>query len=460
MQLWTEYEGVTIDGAFPLKKLLMPEGRSAFFSTAGPKGEPTVVRLIECHFDEAEILARWSSLEALNHPNFLKFERFGQTELDGRPVAYAVFEKVDGNLAEVLDQGHLTVKDEAQLASSLVAALEVLHTHGFIHEHIEPRNIFNVGGVVKLRGDCIREAPEGEEGRAAKQRDVRDLATVLLLGLTQQESVEGVPASAMPSPFGQIIRNGLDGTWRLEKIRAVLDEHFGSKEAATPKPANAAQATTVVAGQRAPSAAAKVSVRPEAQLPLPLLKEDRNAGFARATARKDEWERKYARGGGESFSLRSWRVGAGIAALLLLLFTWALAHAWNAHRHKATQAAAVSESARQSAAPSANQISSGPAPVAVGADLPGASIPAAAGSHAGWRVITYTYNRRADAEKKVSDLAHTHPELEPSVFTPSGHGPYLVSVGGVMDRDTAYALAHRSRSLGLPHDMYAQNYSR
>jgi hypothetical protein len=105
MQLWTDYEGVTIDGAFPLQKLLLPEGRSAFFSTAGPNGEPTVVRLIECHFDEEEILARWRCVEALSHPNFLKFERFGQTELDGRPVVYAVFEKVDANLAEVLDQG-------------------------------------------------------------------------------------------------------------------------------------------------------------------------------------------------------------------------------------------------------------------------------------------------------------------------------------------------------------------
>jgi hypothetical protein len=104
MQLWTDYEGLTIDNAFPLRKLLMPEGRSAFFSTLGPNGEPTVLRLVECHFDEEEILARWRSVNALNHPNFLKFERFGQTELDGRPVVYAVFEKVDGNLAEVLDQ--------------------------------------------------------------------------------------------------------------------------------------------------------------------------------------------------------------------------------------------------------------------------------------------------------------------------------------------------------------------
>jgi hypothetical protein len=466
MQLWTDYEGVTIDGAFPLQKLLMPEGRSAFFSTAGPKGEPTVVRLIECHFDEEEILARWRSVEALNQPNFLKFERFGQTELDGRPVVYAVLEKVDGNLAEVLDRGHLTIEDVAQLASSLVAALDVLHTHGFIHEHIEPRNIFAISGVVKLRSDCIREAPEGEDGRAAKQRDVRDLATVLLQGLTQRESLEGIPDSAMPPPFGQIIRNGLDGRWGLENIRAALGRQFGSNQPTAPKSVAASPATTVVAEQKAPSAAAKPSMRPEAQLPLPLLNEDRNAGFSRATTRKDtwghkdSWGRKDSWGDAQSFSLRSRSIGAGMGALLLFLCTWALAHAWSAHRHKATQAAAISQPAAQPAAQSAKQISTSPAPQPVAADVPGVSLPASAGSRADWRVITFTYNRRTDAEKRVSDLAHSHPELQPEVFTPSGHAPYLVSIGGVMDRDAAYALAHRSRSLGLPHDMYAQNYSR
>jgi len=109
---------------------------------------------------------------------------------------------------------------------------------------------------------------------------------------------------------------------------------------------------------------------------------------------------------------------------------------------------------------SQKQILTNPAPKPVAANLPRVSLPASAGSRADWRVITFTYNRRTDAEKKVSGLARTHPELEPVVFTPSGHAPYLISIGGRMDRDAAYALARRSRSLGLPHDMYAQNYSR
>lgn len=462
MQLWTDYEGVTIDGAFPLQKLLLPEGRSAFFSTAGPKGEPTVVRLIECHFDEEDILARWRCVDALNHPNFLKFEHYGQTELDGRPVVYGVFEKVDANLAEILDQGHLSVKEVAQLASSLVAALDMLHTHGFIHEHIEPRNIFAVSDVVKLRSDCIREAPEGEEGRAAKQRDVRDLATVLLQALTQRRSLEGVPNFAIPPPFGQIIRNGLDGTWELENIRAALGGMFGSDHPTTRKPVNAAPAMPAVpekevpTTQKAPSAAARPSMRPEAQLSPPLLNEDRNAGFALPNAGKDTWGREDSWDQDQTFSLRSrWLGAAGIVALLLLLSTWIVTHEWNAHRHKAMDAAAVSQPAAQSA----KQTSTSPAPKPATADSPRVGLAASAGSRANWRVIPFTYDRRTDAEKKVSSLAHSHPELQPAVFAPSGHAPYLVSIGGVMDRDAAYALARRSRSLGLPHDTYAQNYS-
>ena len=70
MELWTEYEGRTIDGAFPLTKLLRPEGRSAFFSTSNGTGLPTVIRLIEPHFDEDEILARWRGVGSAGPPQY------------------------------------------------------------------------------------------------------------------------------------------------------------------------------------------------------------------------------------------------------------------------------------------------------------------------------------------------------------------------------------------------------
>ncbi len=451
MQLWTDYEGITIDGAYPLQKLLMPEGRSAFYSTAGLDGEPTVVRLIECHFDEEEILSRWRCVEALNHPNFLKFEHFGQTEIDGRPVVYAVLEKVDANLAEVLDQGSLPTKDIAQLATSLVAALEVLHTHGFIHEHVEPRNIFALNDTVKLRSDCIREAPEGEEGRAAKQRDVRDLASVLLQGLTQRTSIEGISDSALPVPFNRIIRKGLDDTWGLDEIKAALEGQFAPKQTVSPNWVKSAPPATAEPMPKTPAAAAKVSPLPEAQLPLPLRDEARSQPFTRATPRQGTWTEDQ----GTSLSSR-WRGVAGIAAALLILLVLVLARSWSAHRHEVPQSAAVSES---SASTAGGPIASTPAPEPVAADAM-RTTPAATDFHAGWRVIAFTYNRRQDAEKKAAEMAHRHPQLAPAVFNPSGHAPYFVSIGGVMNQNAAYSLARRSRSLGLPRDTFARNYSR
>jgi hypothetical protein len=453
MQLWTDYEGVTIDDAYPLQKLLIPEGRSAFYSTTGRNGEPRVVRLIECHFDEEEILTRWRSVAALNHPNFLKFEHFGQTEIDGRPVVYAVLEKVDANLAEVLSRGTLSADDAAQLGLSLVAALDVLHTHGFIHEHVEPRNIFALDDTVKLRSDCIREAPEGEEGRAAKQRDVHGLVKVLLQGLTLRESIDGIPDSALTQPFRQIIRNGLDGTWSLEHIRTALEGYSRSKQPSAPELENITPAATAAHQRTAPVAAAQTAIPPAARLPLP--NRELNAGSVYASIRKEPRDED------KSWFLSSrWLSVAGIAVLFVAISVWAFEHRQGAGSHEATHASDVSQSAAQPSAQAIQPVSSSQVPAVSANKVPPVGVPTSAGHRAGWRVIAYTYNRRADAEKKVSSLSTSHPELVPAVFTTSGHSPFLVSIGGVMDQQAASALAHRSRSLGLPSDMYAQNYSR
>src|SRR5580698_8721553 len=190
MELWNEYEGRTIDGLYPLTKLLRPEGRSAFFSTSNGTGLPTVIRLIESHFDEEEILARWRGVAALDHPNIVRLDDYGQVVLDDTSLVYAVMKPVDANLAEVVSGQRLTVPETYQIATSLLLALEVLHSHGFVHEHVEPTNVLAVGEVVKLRSDCIREAPEGEAGQALKRRDIHDLSLVLLQALTQEKTLE------------------------------------------------------------------------------------------------------------------------------------------------------------------------------------------------------------------------------------------------------------------------------
>jgi hypothetical protein len=79
-----------------------------------------------------------------------------------------------------------------------------------------------------------------------------------------------------------------------------------------------------------------------------------------------------------------------------------------------------------------------------------------------WRVILYTYNREADAKKRVATINRRHPELNAEVFTPHGAGksPFLVSFGGSTDRDAMTQLRRTAVQLGLPRDSYLQNYSR
>jgi len=457
MELWTEYEGRTIDGAFPLKKLLLPEGRSAFFSTSNGKGEPTVIRLIASHFDEDEILARWRGVEALGHPNILRLERFGQLVLDDTTVVYAVMEPVDANLAEVVSNQRLTVPEARQLAASLASALEILHSNGFVHEHVEPANIYAVGEVVKLRGDCIRETPEGQTGLEAKKRDIHNLGVVLLESLAQQQSLDAPgPKPALAAPFDRLVPNALNGSWTLAEIRSAIGP-VETSAPATPYGATHASAATPVSA-RGLGAAAVPAAKPASAVPvppasssspreMPLLAKSGSFGPPAARPRIESPE------GLPRVDPRTLWTAAVVAVILAIWLIWHFAH--SAPSSPATQSVKTAPSAATTTAvkPSPSQKPTRPAA------RTSTHVVTPDGAHEQWRVIAFTYNFQDQAQKKAAFIAQSHPDLHPEVFTPTGRAPYLVTVGGSMNHDAAYALMHRSSHWGLPKDTYAQNYT-
>jgi hypothetical protein len=73
-------------------------------------------------------------------------------------------------------------------------------------------------------------------------------------------------------------------------------------------------------------------------------------------------------------------------------------------------------------------------------------------------VIAFTYNREDQAQQKAAAIAQSHPDLNPSVFTPSGRAPFLVTLGGQMSKQDAFALSGKAKRAGMPRDVYAQNY--
>jgi hypothetical protein len=436
MELWTEYEGRTIDGAFPLTKLIRPEGRSAFFSTSDGVGGPTVIRLIESHFDDEEILVRWRGIQVLNHPNLVKLIQFGRVTLDETALVYAVMEPVDANMGEILAERRLTTQETTQIATNLLTALEALHSNGFVHEHIEPANVLAVGESIKLRSDCIRETPEGQEGRDLKSRDVRDYSVVLLQALTQKKTLEEAkryfPLSA---PFHEIVTKGMSGEWGLAEIHAALRPdtvRIESRPAATKEAGAGIVVQTVV---EEPS-------YPTERLQVPVVDESRG--------------------------IEGRRLAIGVGAMLLLALVALFVHSRGSKSSVAVQANSAVPAIATEAAPTPaletptaepGSAATVPAPAVT---APEAAVPTATSANGSgqWRVVAFTYNREAQAQQKVASVAAKHPDLRPEVFTPNGRAPYLVTVGGTMSRDEAFALVKKGYAEGLPRDSYAQNYRR
>ena len=430
MDLWTEYEGRTIDGAFTLTKLIQPEGRSAFFSTSNGTGVPTVIRLIESHFDGDDILARWRGMAALNHPNLVKLKTFGHVVVDETSLVYAVMEPVDANLAEILNVRRLTELETKQVATSLLAAIEALHSSGFVHEHVEPANVMAVGEEIKLRSDCIRETLEGDDGARLKRKDVRDYATVLLQALTQQRTLEGASRDLpLPAPFDQIVRKGISGEWGLEQIGVALNPVAEVVRPVVPPTVMQAAALATEVERPVESAVeAPVMSPPSVMRRIRVPIEDKS--------REDR--------------LRG--IAYGVGTLLIVLLGWWFVHSRSASSNEPVTKVSVPV-AQETAPPVVNS-----RPSAVG-KAPAPVRPIASAANAGnWRVIAFTYNREDQAQHKMEEIAQSHPDLSPSVFSPTGQAPFLVALGGAMSRDDAFALSGKAKREGLPKDVYARNY--
>lgn len=447
MELWSEYVGRTIDGSFPLTKLLQPEGRSAFFSTPNGTGRPTVIRLIESHFDDDRIVSRWRGVAALHHPNLVTMKKFGKVELDGAPLVYGVMEPVDGNLAEIIAVRRLTVEEVREVAESLVGALGALHENGFVHEHVEPGSVMAVGDRIKLRSDCIRETPEGEEGVAARRHDVRDVATVLLRSLTQRRTLEDARGELpLAAPFDGIVRNGLSGSWGLREIGAALAPAASPQIAATAvTPAATAAAPAVIAAV----VTARVAVKkPDSESKVKSDGAEMGAGVsssASAGVVADDVEPSWGSGTG-------WKALVGAGVVVVALFGWGMFHGHSPEKNVAVVHPRVNAAVEQRGPAS---FETKPSAI-VGAA--GSAVSGVSSARVEWRAIAFTYNHEDQAKTKVERLAARHPELKPEVFTPNGRAPYLVSIGGAMSRGDAYALARKARGEGLAGDVYAQNF--
>jgi hypothetical protein len=427
MQLWTEYEGRTVDEIYTLRKLLRSEGRNGFFSTASPKGKQAVIRLTESHYDEDELLARWKRVSKLAQSNLIGIERAGRTSIDGVPLTFALLELEDGNLEEVLRERPLTTEETLEVAKSVAAALSALHAAGLVHEHVEAANVLAVGETVKLRSDCVRECVADKEfntpeGCAELRRvDTQAFARLLLRCLTLDTTLQ--PNARLPEPFYRIVPEALQGQITVEQMHAVLCPPVAPRPIAA---AAAVPASTTVGKSSSVSAALAES----APVVEPQARRFRPRNQIRVPVE-------------DGFDFKRWGMyGAAVLAVLLVALLWR----WTSAKPKPQTLATAQPAAATSVTAPAQTAMASPTPAVATTPVHG------------WRVIAYTYNRQAQAEAMVAKLNAKHGVLQPQLFSPTGRGPWLVSLGGAMIREDAAKVLQRARHSGLPRDTFLRNY--
>jgi hypothetical protein len=464
MNLWTEYEGRTVAGDYYLETLLRSEGRSAFFKTHGKADANAVIRLTEAHFDEDEMLARWRQVAAVEQSNLIEIRTVGQTTLDGVALTYALLEPSDASLAEVLGERPLTTSETLQVAKALVSALSALHRNGLVHEHIEPANVLAVDETVKLRSDCVRqcvvdmEFSTAEDCAELRRKDVRDVGVLLLQCLTQGK--EWRPTLALAAPFNQLIPGAIDGGWTLERMENVLNpparplprtSGIVAGLAVSPVPEAAGPPAAAPAGGVAGLVEPRASLVPESVLqrasvaaqPLEQAAQKVVEPAVQFRARNDAGLLQHRRG-----AVPQWVVYAAAAVMVVLVGWLFFGRSSRPAAAKAPAAAAAVAAANAGIAkPSAAQTLTSRAVTA-----------APATQRAGWRVVAYTYNHEDQAAGKVKQLRRTHVSLQPQVFSPSGHAPYYVTLGGAMDNKEATSVLRRAQQNGLPRDTFMRNY--
>ncbi len=448
VKLWNDYEGQVIAEAYPLKKLLRPEGRSAFFQTSAEDGALEVIRITESLNDEQEMLERWRQVSEVRQPNLVEIKTFGATTFDGVPLTYALMEATDGSLAEVLEERPLTPVETMQVATSVMAALAALHGIGLVHEHLEPASIVATGEVVKLRSDCVRECVEDPEFHPQtmcdelRQRDVRDLAVLLMQCLTLER--EWTSALSLPAPFDQVIRHGLDGTWGLTEMERAL-------RTPAERPVVPAEVLRQIAPERraevgvsaAPAAARVESRVGEVRAQVRVEPEVRATTTRRLNLRRLVTTTVSRDGVPGSLFL------IGVVAVVAVLLMWFFA-----------ARTPVPVPPGMAAVPSLAQPFAAEPPATGAADAPaGRPAPAAAtAQQPGWHVIAYTYLHEGQAAAKAATIAKLHPGLSPKVFAPAGGSPYFVALGGGMSESEAAAVLRTARRDGLPRDTFIRLY--
>jgi len=250
-----KWEGLTVDGRFPLLEWLRGStDRCVFLTVRQATQEANIKLIIASGTDADEFLANWEVAKAQPHPSLVQMMETGRSTVDGSDVVFAVTEKADTFLSGLIPRKALNADTVKEILDPIVDALSFVHDKGFTHGSVKPANIVQIGDSWKLASDEMvaadakparisdtYDAPEFTERRLTPAADMWSLGIIAIEAFAQKTPMWdratqgdlGVP-DWMPEPFREIARRCL--RWEpaerisVAEFKALLAQHVASPD--------------------------------------------------------------------------------------------------------------------------------------------------------------------------------------------------------------------------------------
>ena len=172
---WKNLLGMALEGGYELKDIVEAERARAVLRVR-VLGDYSLKATARFYVLEPQALqeqsAIWQAMRILEkHANLHLPLGTGTLALNGVEVVYAVFQNADETLQEVLSERPLSQEEATELLRSTARGLGELHSNGFVHGAISPREILAIGDKIDLSTAGVRRA-NSEPVSSRKSRSI------------------------------------------------------------------------------------------------------------------------------------------------------------------------------------------------------------------------------------------------------------------------------------------------
>ncbi len=228
---WMGLPGTTLEGGYELKEIVEAAGEHAVLRVR-VLGDYTMKASASFYVGgrpaAEEQVSVWQTLRSLdNKANLSVPLGSGILTLNSVTLAYLVFETADETLGEVLAQRALQSDEATDLVRAIGRGAGELHSNGFVHGYLAPKEVLAVRDNVQLSTECIRRvntdplferkaakylAPESGARNLTIASDVWCLGATMFEALTQKEYQPELreEAAGLKHPLGTLINSCLD----------------------------------------------------------------------------------------------------------------------------------------------------------------------------------------------------------------------------------------------------------